>query len=98
MNNQINQTTKNLAKIKFNNIINKQDYQRFIEYHHEDITFSYEYVLHKFKIDFEDWCLFCYNNSSEGQTKNYPKKLVNKHLYEGFQVIEDQDQISDPCT
>ena len=67
---------------------------RFIQYYYDEIVNSYNY-LQTNNLSFDEYCLFCYQNSSEGHTKNYPKRLANSHLYKDFYCIENCSSSSD---
>ena len=60
---------------------------RFVQHYYDEIVNSYNYLQTNY-LSFDEYCLFCYQNSSEGHTKNYPKRLANSHLYRDFNYID----------
>ena len=71
---------------KYNNV-STIELNRFVQYYHNEIVNSYNYLQTNY-LSFDEYCLFCYHNSSEGHTKNYPKRLANSHLYKDFNYID----------
>jgi hypothetical protein len=70
------------------NYISSVDLNRFVQYYYEEIVNTYNYLQNN-DMSFNDYCIFCYKHSSEGNTKNYPKRLANAHLYQGYYYIDD---------
>ena len=76
------------------NFISSVDLNRFVQYYYDEIVNSYNYLQNN-DMSFNDYCIFCYKHSSEGNTKNYPKRLANAHLYQGYYYIDDVDDVDD---
>jgi hypothetical protein len=63
--------------------IPNNDFNRFVQYYYDEILNVFNYLENN-DMTFYDFCILCYKNSSEGNTKNYPKRIVNSHLYQNF--------------
>ena len=77
------------------NSVNTDLYNKFVFYYDNDISSSFN-ILYKYfpnlKCSYEDWCLFCFKNSSEYHNKTvYPNHTKFRYLYDYYNDYYNED-------
>ena len=77
------------------NSANTDLYNKFVFYYDNDISSSFN-ILYKYfpnlKCSYEDWCLFCFKNSSEYHNKTvYPNHTKFRYLYDYYNDYYNED-------